>query len=224
MSLTVDLFQKHYDLREQEQAEVHYNDDIPYWFQRAIEEKDVDKLARSIVRSYQERNYQGLNEYLRGEKRITSLYYEHNAELLNRIIDELPSPPNTTLWRVEHFLEEKLKWAEKHIGKVLLVPSFWSTFSQRDRCPVDPTFQIEASANTRARMIADFTGFQLGEAEALYKSGTLFRITAVDTCVYLEEVDNVKADIVAYNGYTISQDDEDHEDLGPLSLSDMGII
>jgi len=222
MALTLELFQTLYDLRQS--SKVHYKHHMPHWFEQAISDVAIEKLAKWVVQSYQERNYQGLNEYLRQEQGSINDYYEHEAELLNTILNDLPLPSSSTLWREEHYLEEKLKWAEKHLDEVLLIPSFWSTYSRRERCPVEPTYQIKVSIDTKARLISEYTGFQKGEAEALYKRGTRFRIVAVDTCIHLEEVDDVEPDLTAFDGYTISQKDEDHEDLGPLSLSDLGFI
>lgn len=187
-----------------------------------LEEKNVEELTKYLIRSYQQLCYQDINRYLRRDTYSHSPLNSHFSMLLNEALDILPPLSNSVVWRKEGDVEEMLHWGTEHQGQIILIPSFWSTYIEAMNWrSTSPTFKILTSANSNARSIAEYTGWQRGETEALYKKNTLFKILGVEEVVtwgetvekviVLEETQGVEATIIASEGYHISQDDADHE-------------
>jgi ADP-ribosyltransferase exoenzyme len=233
MALTVENFRELLTLS----ADNSFHNDcgFPQAYDQWLAEENVQQLTLSLIRSYQERCFGTLNRYLRTEHHSQNPLYDLRVKLLNAALDTLPSIESKVLWRNEGDAIEVMRWASKNIGQIVLIPSFWSTYINPDNWKATtPTFKILTSANSNARSISEHTNFQRGETEALYKPNTMFKVLSVEQVttwgdteaevVIVEEVMEGKPDIIAYEGYTVSQDDADHSSLPLLSASDLGWI
>jgi len=233
MPLIAEDFQKLWLLSQEEDF---LNDcGFPEPFEEWLKQGDIEQLTKSLIQSYQERCYGPLNDYLREEKRESNPLYDLRIKLLTQALEHLPAISTKFLWRDEGNNDEVKQWASKNIGKTFLVPSFWSAYIEPENWKATtPTFRILASSPSNAKNISAYSGFQLGETEALYKPNTLFKLVdikqvvtwgnTVAEVVTIKELESGEPNVVAFEGYTISQDDADHSSLSELSASDLGLI
>ena len=233
MSLVMEDFQKLWELSKDDGF---LNDcGLPEPFEQWLAEGNIEQLTRSLIRSYQGRCYGPLNDYLRKEKRVPNPLYDLRIKLLKNALGALPNISACILWRDESNDGEIKRWASKNVGASFLVPSFWSTYIRPENWKATtPTFRILTSSPSHSKDISTYSDFMRGVSEVLYQPNNLFRIVGIDkvitwrdtvaNVVTIQELNGGEPNVIAFDGYMISQDDADHIPLQQLSASDLGLI
>lgn len=159
---------------------------------------DVSYGACRALASYAGRGCVGLNEQMREERwLVADKAIQVYKDLVHRGLDELPEYNNEICYRWSNLPEEGFEYLKKYVGKVILIPQFWST-SKWNKSEESMFFKIQTSNSSNARDIEEVVN-KPSEKEILFKPNTRFKIlSCYEDRIHLEEVDQKEYDLALY--------------------------